>query len=215
MEYTLSEVNDKIQEFADKLDSDYFTLPVILDHFETATYDFIDEHLKEVEKTQHVTDAIRSLVIPGSLAIIKDPLDTTRYIAALPVNYHRLISYDVIYSDNTRCRRADLKKHSEYYPNLNNPNQKPTKYYPVILQENNMFQIDCGNKAVPKTLKAHYCKLPTFATPTQANTRIVNLPNDSIEKILLSTVTRLFNTTGDQRTQSNYQLQESFAKILR
>jgi hypothetical protein len=60
-----------------------------------------------------------------------------------------------------------------------------------------------------------YCKKPTFATTGQPGTRIVNLPDDSIEKILKITVTNLFNKTADERTQSSYQLQETYQKVFK
>lgn len=219
-DYSLAEVDIKIKRFADKQGSDYFPMPVLLDYFKTATIDFVSEKLKNVEKTQQVVDDIRPLIVPGKLNIIKDPNDNSRFIAALPLNYFKILSYDILYSDQTRCRRADLIRHGEYKTNYNNPNRTPTKYYPVITQENNLFQIDIGKEiiadgvtVVPEFMKIMYCKIPNFATVSNTNIRIVNLPDESIEKIILSTVTRLFNSTGDQRTQSNYQLQEAFRKF--
>lgn len=214
MEYTLAETAEKVRQLADKMGSDYFPLPVILNYFETSSWDFIGKKLKHVEKTQEITDDIRQLIIPGSLIIAKDPNETGKYITAVPVNYHRLISYDVLYSDGTRCRRADLLRHAEYHLARNNTNKKPTKQYPIILQENNLFQIDSGT-SVPGTLKIMYCKKPTFATTGQPNTRIINLPDDAIEAILWTTITNLFNKTDDKRIQSTHELEEAFRKIFR
>jgi hypothetical protein len=214
MEYTLSEVHEKLKQFADKMNSDYFPLPVLLSHFETATLKFIGSRLRIVEKTQEVTDDLRSLIVPGKLVVVKDSNDPTRYVAALPVNYLRLVSYDIHYADGSRCRRADLKRQAEYITALNDPNKKPTKQYPIILQEANLFQIDAGG-VKPSFMAIKYCKKPTIATTGQPTLRIVNLPDDAIEEILLSTVTSLFNSTADQRVQSNYQLEEAFRKVFK
>lgn len=212
MDYKLSEVDIKLKRFADKQGSDYFPLPVLLDYFQTATLDFISEKVKIIEKTQEVVDDIRPLVVPGKLIVTPDPNDPTRFIAALPVKYLRVLSYDILYDDGTRCRRADMVRQGAYKISTLNPNKRPTKHYPLILQENNLFQIDAGD-AVPAFMKIMYCKKPSFATTANTNVRIVNLPDEAIEKIILSTVTRLFNSTGDERTQSNYQLQEAFRKF--
>jgi len=214
MEYKLSEVDFKIKTFADKQGSDYFPLPIILNYFRTATLDFVGEKVKIIEKTQEVVDDIRPLIVPTKLNIIKDPNDNSRYISGLPVNYFRVLSYDIIYDDGTRCRRADVLRQGEYKIAHNNPNRTPTKLYPLITQESNLYQIDIGeNDVVPQYMKLIYCKQPNFATVSNTNVRAVNLPDEAIEKIILSTVTRLFNSTGDQRSQSNYQLQEAFRKF--
>ncbi len=213
MDYKLSEVDRKLKQFTDKMGSDYFPLPVLLNYFHTCTLDFVAERVKEIEKTQEVVDDIRPLITNGKLPIAKDPNDATRWIAALPLKYFRLVSYDVLYDDNTRCRRADLLRHGEYSAAVLNPNKRPTKHYPIILQENNLFQIDSGTGNIPEFLKITYCKKPSFATVANKEVRVVNLPDEAIEKIMLSVVTRLFNSTGDQRTQSNYQLQEAFRKF--
>lgn len=211
MQYKLSEVHLKIKQFADKVGSDYFTLPELLSHFHTATLEFVGEKLKEVERNQEVTDDIRSLVVPGSLAVTRDPNDTTRWIAGLPYNYMRLLAFDVIYDDGTRCRRADMKRQAEYPTASLNPNTRPTKHYPIILQENNLLQIDCGKDATPVSIPIKYCKKPSFATSGQPDVRIVNLPDESIEAIILSTVTSLFGRTADQRVQ----IQNQFEKMFR
>lgn len=214
MEYTLAEVDQKLKIFADKIGSDYFPMPVLLHYFRTSALDFIGEKLKIVEKTQQIVEELRPLIKTGNILIIEDPNDGSMYVAPLPTDYKQLVAYDILYKDGTRCRRADLQRHSEYRISLNDPNKKPDKNYPIILQEDSLFYIDCGN-AIPDKMPLTYCKQPTFATTGNKEQRIINLEDDAIEKIILSTVTRLFNSTGDQRSQSNYQLQEAFKKILK
>lgn len=217
MDYTLSETHEKLKQLLDKMGSDYFPLPVILNFFETATLDFIGENLKIVEKTQTVTDDIRTLISPKELPIILNPNPglEVRYIAALPDDYHRQVAYSVFYTDGSSCRRADLMRHSEYETAKMNPNRKPTKMYPIIVQESSQFRIDSGPGVIPSVFKLTYCKKPTYATTGEPNTRIVNLPDDAIEKILLKTAKLMFNKTGDERTGTTYQLEEAFRKVFR
>lgn len=214
MDYKLSEVQEKLKVLADKIGSDYFTLPVLLTVFETAAYDFIGEKLKIIEKTQEVTDDIRSLIIPLDITITEDPNESGKYIAGLPTDYLRQVAYDVFYDNNERCRRADLKRHAEYVMAKNNPNQAPTKDYPIILQFSELFQIDSGS-TIPKIFKLTYCKKPTIATTGEPTQRIINLPDDSIENILKITITQLFNKTADERAIPSYQLQETFRKVFK
>lgn len=214
MDYQLSEVKTKLNQLSDKMGSDYFVLPVLLNFFETATYDFVGEKLKIIEKTQEIVDDIRPLIIVKDLSCLADPNITGKYIAGLPDDYLRTVAYTVFYADNSQCRRADLMRQAEYQMARLNPNKKPTKDYPLILQEASNFQIDSGSTA-PKTLRLTYCKKPSFATTGEPGTRIVNLPDDAIEEILKITVTNLFNTTADQRTQSSYQLQENYRKVFK
>lgn len=215
MEYTLQLVHEKLRQLSDKIGSDYFPLPVFLNFFETATYDFVGEKLKIIEKTQEVTDDIRTLIPPPmNIPIIEDNNQPGKYIAGLPINYLSTVAYDVLYQGGESCRRADLKRQAEYQISKRNPNTMPTKDYPIIIQFDSLFQIDSGN-TVPTILSLTYCKKPSFATTGQPTIRIVNLPDTAIEKILKITVTGLFNKTGDQRTQSNYQLQETYRKVFK
>ena len=220
--YTVTEVKNKINQFADKLGSDYFTLPVLLNRFETSTWDFVGEKLKEIEATQTVTDDISPLIVRANLIVLPQPdfglitdiaLAPT-YACAEPTNYHRTVAYDVIYNDSTTARRVDKISQAEYQTAKINPNKKPTKHYPLLLQSASQFQIDSGD-SIPKMLRLTYCKKPTFGTTGTPEQRIVNLPDDAIEKILLDVVTSLFASTGDERTQTNNQLEESFRKIYK
>ena len=215
MNYTLSEVHLKLKQLSDKMGSDYFVLPVFLNFFETATYDFVGERLKIVEKTQEITDDIRTLVGSSLLDVIVNPNNSNTYVSSLPTDYYALVAQDVLYTDQSRCRRSDLIRNSEYDIARNNPNKQPTKQYPLILQYSDLLELDCGTIATPEFIKLIYCKKPSFATTGEPSTRIVNLPNQSIEEILKITVTQLFSKTADERTQTQYQLQETYRKVFK
>lgn len=218
MDYSLEEVHQKIKTFSDKMGSDYFPLPIILKFFQTAAYDFIGERLRAVEKTQEITDDIRNLVKPRNLPIVfineDSPIPEPIYAAAVPEDYLRLLAYTIYYKDGTQCRRVNLSTQAEYEMRKLNPNRKPSRYYPVLLQEENIFKTDCG-EAIGDILKITYGKKPTIATTGDKEQRIINLPDDAIEKILLMTVTRLFSKTADERGQTSYQLQEAYRKMFR
>ncbi len=215
MDYTLSEVHLKLKQLSDKMGSDYFVLPVFLNFFETATYDFVGERLKIIEKTQEITDDIRTLVGSALLNVAVNPNDSTTYVSSIPTDYHALVAQDVIYDDSSRCRRSDLIRNAEYNIARNNPNKQPTKQYPLILQYSDLFELNCGTTATPQNIKLIYCKKPSFATTGEPSTRIVNLPDQSIEEILKITVTNLFSKTADERTQTQYQLQETYRKVFK
>lgn len=213
MEYNLSEVHTNINQFVDKMGSDYFPLPEVLNNFRVSTYDFIDSQLKIAEETQQVVEDIRPLVFTSDIPVIIDPNNSSRYIAAIPADYHRVLSYDLTYKDGSRCITADMKSHTQHIMQLNNPNRNPTKQYPTITQEADLFAIYCGT-GNPKLFKMVICKKPKIATTGEPNKRIVNLPNAAIEKIMLSVCTRLLNKTGDERSQSSYAIQEAFRKTF-
>jgi len=214
MDYSLAGIDEKMKVFCDKIGSDYFVMKVLLMYFETSTYDFVNSQLKVIEKTQEVVEAIRPLIKNKKVIAIRDENDTERFITPLPVNYHRLVAYDVIYKDGSKCIRADLKQHARSNMDRNNPYREATKDYPEIVQEANLFGIRSGIY-VPEYLKLVYCKKPSFATTGKKDNRIVDLPDDSIEEIILKVCTHVFKSTGDERVQVNNSLEESFAKVFK
>lgn len=217
MNYTLGECVLKVNLLCDKMGSDYFTTPSILEVFRTHSLDFINEKLRIVEKNFEIIEDIANLIVPGNLIITADTNEMgppREYISAVPVNLMRLLSYAVKYSDGSVSRMANFERHGERYVSANNPNRKPHKYYPTILREEGIFRILCGT-AVPATMKIKYCKKPTIAKSNQQDLRIINLNDSAIEEILLKTVTRLFHITSDEREQSSYQLQEAFKQVFK
>ena len=213
MNYTLEEIRDKAEVFSDKMGSDYFTLPVFLSAFETSALGFIGLRLKQVEKTQEITDDIRNLVVPKKIPVIVDTNNLSRYIAPVPVDYIRLLSYDVIYQDGSICRQANLLRQSEKKHALNNPSEKPNKKYPIITQENELWEVDSGS-TVPAFLKIYYGKKPSIASTNELTKRIINLPDDVIEKILLNTLKLLYGFTADERTALYDKFEKEYRKVF-
>lgn len=217
MEYTLANTHLKLNQLTDKMGSDYFPMPLFLNFFETATYDFIGERLKQVEKTQEITDDIRPLILQTNLMVGADPNNSEKAVIPIPANYLRLLAYDIYYTDETKCRRADLVRHGEAIVSALNPNTQPTKQYPLITQYSSYLEVVAGVDTV-NIEKAHlvYCKKPVFAIigENNNNDKIVDLPNDVIEKILKKTVMNLFNKTADERSQSSFQLDQAYRTIM-
>tara|TARA_R110000851_G_scaffold152172_1_gene293722 strand:+ start:26 stop:676 length:651 start_codon:yes stop_codon:yes gene_type:complete len=214
-DYSLSGTHLKLNQLCDKIGSDYFVMPVFINIFEMSAYDFISRKVKEIEKTQTIVDDIRDLIIPKSLNVISDPSSLGDYITGLPSDYFRLLAHNVYYKDGTECRRSDLIKHAEYETAKLNPNKKPSRYYPLILQYASTFQISAGPDAIPSSLKITYCKKPSFADVSNPQIRIVNLPDDSIDNILKKTVVELFNKTADPRFASSDKLEKEYQKIFK
>lgn len=217
MVYSLLNTHKKLNQLTDKMGSDYFPMPLFLNFFETAAYDFIGERLKHVEKTQEITDDIRPLILSRDVIVSTDPNNSGKVVVPIPANYLRLLAYDVFYKDGSKCRRADLVRHGEAIVNAVNPNTKPTKQYPAITQYESYLEINAGTDTV-NINKVHlvYCKKPIFPVIGNNNNQdlIIDLPDDAIEKILKKTVMNLFNKTGDERTQSAFQLDQAYRTIM-
>ena len=84
MAYTVSHLYDKVTEGLDKMGSDLFTVPYVLNKLEAATYDFIGESVKFIENTQEIRDDIRTLYKPYSWPIVVLPsIDFSKGISIL------------------------------------------------------------------------------------------------------------------------------------
>lgn len=212
-DYTLSGVHTKLNQLVDKVNGDYFPMPVFLNFFEMEAYDFIGAEIKEIELNQSITDNVQSLVKVRDLVVAPSTSPHQKYSAGVPDDYYRTLAHTLVYNDGIEALRSDMVKHAEYQLNKRNPNRQPTKNYPAVLQHESTFEIDAG-PAVPVTLRLTYCAKPLFARTDQSTTRIVNLPDDVIDKILKKTVTALFNTTADPRFQSSKILEDEYQKIF-
>lgn len=224
MDFSLQAVDRKVREYADKIGSDYFPLPVFMNRFEKATYDFVGERAKIAENTQEVVDDIKRLVRIAELVIIDDPNESLagRYLAAQPADYLRLLRCTILFPGDTQSRRVTITKHGEIDSNLVNPYKKPSRNYPLVIQLESSFKVYTSSTPAPTFLKLSYVKTPSIVQPvsgtygpTELATRIVDLPDDAILKIMQSVVTDYYINTGDPRGNGAYQLQESFRKVFR
>ncbi len=219
MDYSLTAVHRKMREELDKIGSDYFPLPILLNKFQKASLDFIGERLKMIEKNQTVTDDIRHLIKNISIPIIVDPnaVRPDQYIAAVPSNYLRLVRCSVGFTGEIQSRRVTMATQGEVDTNYADPYKEPTTDYPMVTQFENYFGIHAKNilGIVPEKFNITYGMLPSIAGVTQGSTRIINLPDDAIEAIISKMVTFAHATTGDERGPQSYSLQETNRKILR
>lgn len=219
MDYSLTAVHRKMREELDKIGSDYFPLPILLNKFQKASLDFIGEKLKMVELNQTVTDDIRPLIKNLEIPLIVDPNATRphQYIAAVPNDYLRLLRCSVRFVGETQSRRVTMTSHGELDPSYASPYKEPSNDYPLVTQFENYFGVHTNNLAgiAPEKFILTYGKLPSIANINDGGTRIINLPDDAIEEILSNMRTQALSTAGDQRGQQSYILAEANRKILK
>jgi hypothetical protein len=212
MSYTVTEAYHRILEEADKLGSDYFSLPQVLKAFKKETLSFVGARAKEAEINQEVTDDIRSLLVPTLLPFIPNPDNALEKMATLPNNYHTKISVNVLYTDGLKARVPTLERHGEHNTNSISPFKKPDRMYPLIQQFSNYFNVHTGltaNSTVqPSKLILIYIKQPSFGV---AQTDVmVDLPDSVCEYLFAETANHLRLNTGEPQASQDFQANQTF-----
>lgn len=214
MSYTVTEAYNRVLEEADKLGSDYFTIPQMLSAFKKETLDFVGSKAKDAERTQEVTDDIRSLVIPLKIPLLENPDEPLEKIAALPGNYFAKLTLNVLYSDGLKARKPNIERFGESNTNAISPLKKADRMYPTIQQFGNYFNVITGLSATstiqPDKLLLIYIKRPTFGK--LQNDIIVDLPDEVCELLFASTANAFLLNTGDERFQMDFQNNQTFRK---
>jgi hypothetical protein len=214
MSYTVTEAYNRVLEEADKIGSDYYTLPQVLKAFKKETLNFIGERAKEVESSQEVTDDIRSLVESKLIPFIINPDNPLERIASLPNDYHTKLTINVLYSDGLKARKPLIERHGETNTNTLSPFKKADRMYPVIQQFSNYFNIKTGLSAgspiQPDKLILIYLKEPTFGK-LQSDI-IVNLPDQVCELLFSTTANSFLVNTGDIRAELDYKINQNYRK---
>ena len=213
MAYTVNHFYKKVLELTDKMGSDFYPLPYVMNRLETATYDFIGETVKFVENTQEIRDDLLSLYKPFKLPVITDPNDSDYSSIALPSDYLHLMSASVMDADVT-VRDTRLIRHGQEEVFLQDPDTRPTAEYPLLSSYDHYIRI--YSPGSPEFIAGFYIKKPIFgkfSVHDDADTEIaVNLPEQSIEKIIKTVVNEIFVATGDPRAQAQYVNKESYRK---
>lgn len=216
MTYTIEECDKYLDELTDKLGSDYFPLPVKFGRFITATYDFIREHSKYLETTQEISDDIKPLLIKRKHVMVASTSPGI-YEIAEPADYLRLISVEPY----ARINNVDVKKFKKVYiikegqkvAYERDPFREPTPFYPTILRNSNIFEVNVGNDTdTYLNALVTFLKKPTFGNINVDTDRIVNLPDIAIEQIMMKTAEALRFTSGDETASSIYQFDQTFGK---
>ena len=214
MPYTVSEAYNRVLEEADKLGSDYFNKQQVLSVFKKETLDFVESKAKEAEINQEVTDDIRSLVISIGIPIIPNPDNALEKIAALPDNYLRRLSVNVLYNDSIRSRKPTIERFGESNTNAISPFKKADRMYPRIQQFSNYFNIITGlsssSTVQPSKLLLIYFKKPTFGK--NDSDLVVNLPDTVCEYLFVQTAASLGINSGGTNAALKYQSNQLFRK---
>ena len=108
MPYTVSEAYTRVLTEADKMGSDYFSLPQVLDVLQKEVYDFVEDQTKDIEKTQTVTEDIRPLLVVKEESLINSTLFQGDKMAAIPFDLFKPARLNVRYNDDTLSRETTL-----------------------------------------------------------------------------------------------------------
>lgn len=212
MAYTVSQAYTRTLQEADKMGSDYFTLPEFLNVFQKEVYDFVENATKDIEETQLITDDIRPLIKTSELALVVSSIDPKDTMAAIPLDYFRRARINVIYTDNVLAREPQIIRHGEAdYSNIS-PYKKATKEYPIITQHSDFFNVKTnifvGSLIQPSKLLVTYVSKPVI---NKLEHEIITSLNDSVCELLFGRAANSFMATkGDPRVQMTFQHEESF-----
>lgn len=212
MSYTVSQAYLRVLEEADKLGSDYFSLPQVLKAFKKETLSFVGAKAKEAELNQEVTDDIRSLLVPTLISFIPNPDNALEKMASVPNNYNTKISINVLYNDGLKARLPTLERHGEHNTNSISPFRKADRMYPLIQQFSNYFNVITNipsNATVqPSKLILIYIKKPTFGA-SDADV-VVDLPDPVCEYLFGETANHLRRNTGEPQAAQDFQFNQTF-----
>lgn len=217
--YTLDWCDRYLDELLDKMGSDLFPLPIKLNRFITVALDFIRESTEYIESSQEISDDIKTLIIRAKYTVIQDGAESNLWNLPEPTDYLRLISLVPLFIDpidgfeKQKSKKVSILKEGQRESYKRDPFRKATNEYPQVFRYANLFKIDVGDNSTTYTKALlSYVKKPTFAEIDELENRIVNLPDISIEKILLKTADALRFTSGDATAPTGYQFNQTFGK---
>lgn len=213
MAYTVEKLYEKVIEGTDKMGSDFFTIPYIMNRLETATNDFIGKTVKFIENTREISDDLMPLYKPYNFPVVIDPNDSEYKVAVLPPDYMHLMSSDVI-DENITVRETKLLRHGQTSINRRNPNTKPTAEYPILTTYDTYIRVE--SPGTPTFVKGFYLKKPIFGkhgiNDDISKEIAVDLPETSVDKIIKLIITDIFVATGDERAPLEFQQAKDFRK---
>lgn len=214
MSYTVNEAYTRVLEEADKLGSDYFSLPQVLSAFKKETLDFVGAKAKEAEINQEVTDDLRPLVVSRLINFIPNPDDALEKMASLPNDYHTKLSLNVLYTDGLKARKPMVERMGEHNTNSISPFTKAERAYPLIQQFSNYFNVITNIKSdatiQPSKLILIYIKQPTFGK--LPDDIVVELSDTVCEYLFAATANHLRLNAGEQSAGQDFQINELYRK---
>lgn len=212
MAYTVKHLYEKVLEGTDKMGSDFYTVPYVMNRLEAATYDFIGETVKYIENTQEIRDDIRTLYKPFKLNVVDDPNDSSYKSIALPNDYLHLMTAKVI-DANVTVRKTRLIRHGQEEIFQTDPDTRATAEYPSIVIYDDILRIlSPGN---PTSVTGFYIKKPTFGSSDIHHEDLeseiaVNLPENATDKIIKNIINDIFISIGDPRAVPQHQVKETY-----
>ena len=218
--YTLAWCDQYLDELLDKVGSDYFPLPIKLDRFITATYDFLKDRTKNIELNQEISDEIKSLIKSRKVSILKSTISIHSeniWNVAEPIDYYRLIGLVPLYingeSEISKSKKISIIRNGQIESYIRDPFREPNAEYPLVIRNANLFSIYVGNDSTNYTSAyITYVKKPTFAKIDNESNRIVDLSDSAIEQILLKTSNYLRFGVSDEDAANNYQFNSQFGE---
>lgn len=214
MAYTVNHLYKKCLEGLDKMGSDFYTVDYIMNRLEASTYDFIGETVKFIENTQEIRDDIRTLYKPFKYAVITDPENSDYKAISLPEEYLHLMSAKVI-DEDVAVRRTRIIRHGQEDIFEADPDTKSSAVYPtLVLYENTLRILSPGT---PSHVTGTFIKKPTFGAHDIHHDDLdveiaVNLPDNSVDKLIKNIINDIFISTGDPRAQAQFQILENYRK---
>ena len=204
MAYTINYFYKKFLGQIDKEGSDFYPLEVVMEVLETETNNFIEEVLKYDENIQILKDYLLPLYVTYDLPLVANPSNPKEMLATLPSDYRNLRTALVPGS-----RRTSIIQKGEYDINEINPNKKATAEYPSVVQYQNYLAIYGPTSG---TINGFYLRKPVFGDITgNLDVEIaVNLPDASVEKIMLLMANNIHAKEGDQRYQLSFNQEKSY-----
>ena len=212
--YTIAYLYNRFLDKIDKAGSDIYSVDQFMEILESATYNFLGETIKYNENTQQLRDKLLPLYSDYKITIAENPANAEEMIGTLMDDYFHVESCNVFGSAVT-IRNTQLIRKGELDIRRHNPDKKPTEEYPKVIQYKDYFAV-YGN-TTGTHLTGFYIKKPTFGdTSNNIITEIaVNLPDQSIQKILLFMVNETYQQQADPRYQLSINEEQAFEKVNR
>ena len=216
MSYTIDYFYLKFLDRIDKEGSEIISISQVMELLQTETYNFIEQTVRYLENTQQIKDFILPLNKPYSITLTLNPDNIKELLGALPGDYlHLETAFAVIPGKTTRVTK--IVRRGEMDINKNNPNKKPTDEYPKVIEYESYIVLYGSSVNVGVKIEGFYITKPTFGN-ADGNTDteiVVNLPDNTVEKIMNLMVTSFHERTADQRFEPSLRQELGFGQTNR
>ena len=201
--YTVKYCDEFMDELLDKMGSDYFPLPIKLNRFRSVVLDFIRETTNFFEGTQELSDDILPIVVSKKHLVS----GRTNYMGAkvykidLPENYIRLLGITPVSADNEKFfKKSEIKIYrvAHFTTNHRNPFRKAKGGRINVYRMENALIVEVDESVNMKYFSLEYVRMPIFGKNNDE--QMIDLPDQTINKLLQKTCVSLRVTSSDQDT---------------